>query len=59
MGPGVEGGDERMPQGLRPDRLDHSGAAGDPADDSRGAVPVQPLSSEGQDDRPFHALVDG
>jgi hypothetical protein len=42
---GVErGGDERVPQGVRADVLGDLGVAGDPADDARGAVPVQPLS---------------
>ena len=41
--PGVEGGgDERVPQGVRADLLGDPGAAGDPADDPGGAVPVQP-----------------
>jgi hypothetical protein len=35
------GGDEGMPQGVRPDGLDDPGAAGGPADDPPGAVPVQ------------------
>jgi len=39
---GVEGGgDERVPQGVRPYRLGDPGAAGHPAHDPRGAVPVQ------------------
>ena len=37
-------GDKRVPQGVRPDRLADPGAAGDPADDSRSAVPVQPAA---------------
>jgi len=42
---GVErGGDERVPQRVRPGRLDDPGAAGGPADDPRGAVPVQPAA---------------
>jgi hypothetical protein len=41
--PGIQGGgDERMPQGVRPDRLGDSGADGYPADDPGGTVPVQP-----------------
>jgi hypothetical protein len=40
--PGVKrGGDERVPQGVRPDRLGDPGAAGYPADNPGGAVPVQ------------------
>ena len=35
------GGDERVPQGVRPDRLGDPGAAGYPADNPGGAVPVQ------------------
>ena len=58
--PGVEtGSDERMPQRVRPDRLGDPGAAGGPADDPRGAVPVQPPAIDGQEDRPVAALADG
>jgi len=58
--PGVEGGgDEGVPQGVRPDRLGDPGAARDTADDPGGAVPVQPLSVRGEEDRPFHAFADG
>ena len=58
--PGVEGGgDERMPQGVRPDRLGHSGAAGYPAHDPPGTVPVQPAAISRQEDRSFGALADG
>ena len=58
--PGVEGGgDERMPQGVRPDRLGHSGAAGYPAHDPPGTVPVQPTAISRQEDRSFGALADG
>jgi hypothetical protein len=43
--PGVQrGGDERVPQRVRPDRLGDPGAAGDPADDAPAAVPVQPMT---------------
>ena len=39
--PGVEGGgDERVPQRVRPDRLGDPGAARDSADDPRDTVPV-------------------
>jgi hypothetical protein len=38
------GGDERMPQRVRPDRLGDPGADGYPAYDPGGAVPVQPVS---------------
>ena len=41
--PGVEGGgDERMPQRVRPDRLGDCGTDGYPADDPGGTVPAQP-----------------
>jgi hypothetical protein len=57
---GVEGGrDERVPQGMRPDRLGDPGAAGHPADNPGGAVPVQPLSVRAEENRPAHALADG
>ena len=57
---GVErGGDERVPQGVRPDGLGDPGAAGDPADDPPGAVPVQPPAIRGQEDGSFAALADG
>jgi hypothetical protein len=46
-----------VPQRVRPDRLDHPGPAGHPAHDPHGAVPVQPLSAWGKEDRPFHALA--
>jgi hypothetical protein len=56
---GVEGGgDERVPQRVRPDRLGDPGAAGDPADDPGGAVPVQPPAIGGQEDRPVAARVE-
>jgi hypothetical protein len=58
--PGIEGGgNEGMPQGVGPDRLGDPGTAGDPADDPRSAVPVQPLSAGGKEDRPFHPFADG
>jgi len=44
---------------VRPDRLGDPGAARDTADDPGGAVPVQPLSVRGEEDRPFHAFADG
>jgi hypothetical protein len=51
--PGIQrGGDERVPQRVRPDRLGDPGAAGDPADDPPGAVPVQPAPIGGQEDWP-------
>jgi hypothetical protein len=39
--------------------LGYSGAAGDPADDPPGAMPVQPAAIGGQEDRSFGALADG
>jgi hypothetical protein len=58
--PGVQRcGDERVPQRVRPDRLGDPGAAGDPADDPPGAVPVQPPAIDGQEDGPVTALADG
>lgn len=53
------GGNECVPQRVRPDRLGDPGAAGHPADDPGGAVRVQPLSVWGEEDRPIHALADG
>ncbi len=58
--PGVEGGgDERMPQRVRPNRLGDSGAAGQAAHDPGGTVPVQPLSVGAEEDRPVPRLTDG
>ena len=57
--PGVQrGGDERVPQRVGPDGFGDPGAAGDPADDPPGAVPVQPAAISGQEDRPVGALAD-
>jgi hypothetical protein len=50
-------GDKRVPQGVRPDRLADPGAAGDPADDPRSAVPVQPAAIGGQEYWSFGALA--
>ena len=52
-------GDERVPQRVRPDGLGDPGAAGDLADDPRGAMPVQPPAIGSQEDRPFAAFADG
>jgi len=58
--PGVErGGDERMSQRVRADVLGDLGAAGDPADDPGGTVPVQPPPVRGEEQRPFGPLADG
>jgi hypothetical protein len=57
---GVEtGSDERVPQGVRADLLGGLCTAGDPADDRGVAVPVQPLSVCGDEQRPSNALADG
>ena len=48
--PGVEGGgDEGVAKRVRSDMLGDPGAAGHPADDPGGAVPVQPLPSRPRD----------
>jgi len=58
--PGVErGGNERVPQGMRADVLGDPGAAGHPADDPGGAMPVQPPPVGGEEQRSFGALADG
>jgi hypothetical protein len=57
--PGVQsGGDKRVAQRMRPDRLGDPGAARDPADNPSGTVPVQPLSAWGEEDRPLCVLAD-
>ena len=57
---GIEGGgDEGVPQRVRPDVLVDPGAAGDAADDPPGAVPVQPLAVRAQEDRSLASLDDG
>jgi hypothetical protein len=51
--PGVQRrGDERMPERVGPHRLGDPRAVRGPADDPRGAVPVQPPAIGGQEDRP-------
>jgi hypothetical protein len=52
------GGDECVPQRVRADLLGGPGAAGDPAGDPGGAVPVQPLPVRGDEQRPAGALAD-
>jgi hypothetical protein len=52
-------GYECMPEHVRADMLADPGAAGDPADDPGGAVPVQPPPVRGDEQRPFGALADG
>ena len=48
-----------MSQRVRADLLGQPGAAGDPADDPPGSVPVQPLPGRGGEDRSFAAVADG
>jgi len=58
--PGVQrGGDERVPQRMRPDGLSDPGAAGDTANSPPRAMPVQPPAVRGQEDRPVASLADG
>jgi len=47
-----------MAQRVRPDRLADPGAAGHPADDPGGAVPVEWSAVRCQEDRPVAALAD-
>ena len=57
--PGVErGGNKCMSQSVRADVLGDLGAAGNPADDSGSAVPVQPPAVRGEEQRPFGPLAD-
>jgi hypothetical protein len=56
---GIETGNERVPERMRSNGLGDPGAAGDLADDSPGAVPVQPPALRGEEHRPFGALADG
>jgi hypothetical protein len=51
-------GDERVPQGVRPDGFRDPGAAGYPADDPPGAVPVQPPATGSEEDGSLAALAD-
>jgi hypothetical protein len=53
------GGDERVPQRVRADGLGDPGPQGNPADDPRGAVPVQPASARGEEHRAACSLADG
>src|ERR1700735_1078020 len=52
------GGNEGVPQGMRPDGLGDPGAAGDPADDPPGAVPVQPTAGPGEEQWSLSTLAD-
>jgi len=45
-----------VPQGVRADVLGDPGAPGHPADDPRGAVPVQPLAVRSEEQRSVDAL---
>jgi len=56
--PNWGGGDERVPQRVGADVLGAPGAAGYPADDPGGAVPVQPPPVRGDEQRTFGALAD-
>jgi hypothetical protein len=57
---GVErGGNKGVPEGMWSDVLGQSGAAGDPAGDSPGSVPVQPAAGGGEEDGSFAAFADG
>jgi len=56
--PGIQSGDERMPERVRSDRLADVGAAGNPPDDPGRAVPVQPPPIGGQEDRPLGPFAD-
>ena len=51
------GGDEGVPQRVRADVLGDPGAAGHPADDPGGTVPVQPVTVCGNEQRPFGSLA--
>ncbi len=54
LNPCVEGGgDERVPQGVRADVLGDPGAAGHPADDAGGAVPVHLPPVADDEERPL------
>jgi hypothetical protein len=45
-------------QGVRSDRLVHSGAAGDSVHDAAGAVPIHPLAVGSQEDRAVESFTD-
>ena len=53
----LRGGDERVPQRVGRDGLADPGAAGGLADHPTGAVPVQPPTVRGNEERPFGALA--
>jgi hypothetical protein len=57
--PGINCGDERVPQRVGPDGFGDPGAACDPADDPPGAVPVQSPTVCRQEDGSFGAFADG
>ncbi len=57
---GVEGGrDERVAEGVRPDRLVDAGLAGEATNDPPGCVTVESLAVPSEEDRAFEALADG
>ena len=53
------GCDKRVSRGVRADWFVQSGASGDAVDDPPGAVPIQPRTGRGQEDRSFAAFADG
>jgi hypothetical protein len=58
--PGIlRGGDERVPRRVRTDVLGDPGAAGDPANDPPGAVPVQTPAVPGEEYGTVGVLPDG
>ena len=58
--PGVErGGDERVPERVRPDSFANPGPTRHPAVHPPGAVPVQPPPVTGDEDRPVAAFPGG
>ena len=54
----INGGDERVPQGVRADLLADPGAAGDPAHYPGGAMAVEAPAVGGEEQRPAGALAD-
>jgi hypothetical protein len=53
------GGDEGVAEGALADLLVQNGAAGDPADDPPGPMPVEPLPGRGGEDGSFAAFANG
>jgi len=56
---GVNGGDERVPKCVRPDRLVDPSSAGESSDDPPGRVPVQSFAVVAAEDRALRPLADG